>query len=185
MVVRGCPFECTFCIHNYTRKATEGLGTTCAGAASTTSWPSCARPSRSGRSSQPSPSATTSSRPPRPWLEEFCARYKAEIGLPFVICTRSRAWSTSGAVALMRDAGLWVDDHGHPVGLGAHPPRLLRARDLERGDHRGLRDPGAPRRRAEPRLHRRQSLRDRRRSRARRWTCSAACRSRSTSTTSR
>jgi radical SAM superfamily enzyme YgiQ (UPF0313 family) len=27
MAVRGCPFQCTFCIHNFTRKATEGLGT--------------------------------------------------------------------------------------------------------------------------------------------------------------
>ena len=27
MSARGCPFECTFCIHNFTRKATEGLGT--------------------------------------------------------------------------------------------------------------------------------------------------------------
>src|SRR5262249_8766619 len=27
MTVRGCPFECTFCIHNFTRKASEGLGT--------------------------------------------------------------------------------------------------------------------------------------------------------------
>ena len=27
MMVRGCPFECTFCIHNYTRKVTSGLGT--------------------------------------------------------------------------------------------------------------------------------------------------------------
>ena len=26
MMVRGCPFECTFCIHNYTRKVTVGLG---------------------------------------------------------------------------------------------------------------------------------------------------------------
>src|SRR5262249_34658507 len=27
MAVRGCPFECTFCIHNFTRKAADGLGT--------------------------------------------------------------------------------------------------------------------------------------------------------------
>ena len=98
MTVRGCPFECTFCIHNFTRTATEGLGhATCAGAASTTSWPSCARRSRRGRSCGPSPSATTSSRPPRPWLEEFCARYKARDRPAVRRVLVSRAWSTSGA----------------------------------------------------------------------------------------
>ena len=84
--------------------------------------------------------------PPRPWLEEFCARYKAEIGLPFALYSFPRMVDDQ-RVQLMRDAGLWLGDDGHPVGLRADPPRLLRARDPQRGDHRGLRDPRAPRRR--------------------------------------
>jgi radical SAM superfamily enzyme YgiQ (UPF0313 family) len=49
--------------------------------------------------------------PPRPWLEDFCARYKKEIGLPFII------WAYPGMVddhkvRLMRDAGLWAATMG-------------------------------------------------------------------------
>ena len=49
--------------------------------------------------------------PSRPWLEEFCARYKAEIGLPFVIYSFPRMVDER-RVALMRDAGLWVTTMG-------------------------------------------------------------------------
>jgi radical SAM superfamily enzyme YgiQ (UPF0313 family) len=43
--------------------------------------------------------------PPRPWLEEFCARYKAEIGLPFIIFSFPRMVDDA-KVKLMADAGL-------------------------------------------------------------------------------
>jgi Radical SAM superfamily len=45
--------------------------------------------------------------PPRPWLEEFCARYKKEIGLPFLIWTFPRMVDES-KIRLMKDAGLWA-----------------------------------------------------------------------------
>ena len=115
MMVRGCPFECTFCIHNFTRKATKGLGTYVRRRSVDHVMARAARgDARSARTCGPSRSATTSSRPPRPWLEEFCARYKAEIGLPFVMYSFPRMVDDD-RIALMRDAGLWVDDHGHPV----------------------------------------------------------------------
>ena len=112
MAVRGCPFECTFCIHNFTRKATEGLGTYCAGAASTTSW----RELHAVVAQRPQLKAIAFSddifAPPRPWLEEFCARYKRGDRPAVRRSTRSRAWWTSSGSRLMRDAGLWAATMG-------------------------------------------------------------------------
>ena len=45
--------------------------------------------------------------PPRPWLEEFCARYKREIGLPWAIWAFPRMVDEQ-KIRLMRDAGLWA-----------------------------------------------------------------------------
>ncbi len=111
MMVRGCPFECTFCIHNYTRTATKGLGSY----VRRRSVDHVMAELRKAVAERPALRAIAFSddifAPPRPWLEEFCARYKAEIGLPFV------AYSFPGMVderriALMRDAGLWVTTMG-------------------------------------------------------------------------
>src|SRR5262249_2003034 len=82
MGVRGCPFECTFCIHNFTRKASEGLGTYLR----RRSVDHVMRELRAAVESRPMLKTIAFSddifAPPRPWLEEFCARYEREIRLP-------------------------------------------------------------------------------------------------------
>ena len=163
----------------------KGSAPTCAGAASTTSW----RELRAAVRARPQLRAIAFSddifAPPRPWLEEFCARYKKEIGLPFIVYSYPAHGRREAGLAHARGGPVGADD-GHPVGLRAHPPRLLRARDVAtRRSSRRADVLAQPRRRAQPRLHRRQSLRDRRGSARDRRSARAACRSRSTSTTSR
>jgi len=111
MMVRGCPFECTFCIHNYTRKVTVGMGTYIR----RRSVDHCLRELRAMIQTRPKLKAIAFSddifAPSRPWLEEFCARYKQEIRKPFII------WSYPGMVddykvGLMKDAGLWCATMG-------------------------------------------------------------------------
>ncbi len=105
MMVRGCPFECTFCIHNYTRKVSVGLGTYIR----RRSVDHVLRELAAVKRQRPKLAGIAISddifAPPRRWLEEFCDRYKREIGLPFAI------WTFPGMVdedkvRLMRDAGL-------------------------------------------------------------------------------
>jgi anaerobic magnesium-protoporphyrin IX monomethyl ester cyclase len=107
MMVRGCPFECTFCIHNYTRKVTVGLGTY----VRRRGVDHVLREIHRVKASRPKLKAIAISddifAPPRPWLEEFCARYKAEIGVPFIIWMFPRMVDDA-KVRLMRDAGLWA-----------------------------------------------------------------------------
>jgi radical SAM superfamily enzyme YgiQ (UPF0313 family) len=107
MASRGCPFECTFCIHNFTRKATEGLGTYLR----RRSVDHVMRELHAVVAQRPRLKAIAFSDdifgPPRPWLEEFCARYKREIGLPWAIWAFPRMVDEQ-KVRLMRDAGLWV-----------------------------------------------------------------------------
>jgi anaerobic magnesium-protoporphyrin IX monomethyl ester cyclase len=111
MMVRGCPFECTFCIHNYTRTASKGLGSY----VRRRSVDHVMAELRRAVSERPRLRAVAFSddifAPARPWLEEFCARYKAEIGLPFVMYSFPRMVDER-RVALMRDAGLWVTTMG-------------------------------------------------------------------------
>ncbi len=111
MGCRGCPFECTFCIHNFTRTATKGLGTYLR----RRSVDHVIAELREARRLRPRLRAVAFSddifAPPRPWLEEFCARYKAEIGLPFII------YSFPGMVdeqrtRLLSEAGLWSSTMG-------------------------------------------------------------------------
>src|SRR5262245_45327887 len=72
--------------------------------------------------------------PPRPWLEEFCARYKAEIGLPFIMYSFPRMVDER-RVALMRDAGLWMTTMG--IQSGAERVRRdLYERETSNGDIR-------------------------------------------------
>src|SRR5207237_1341919 len=49
--------------------------------------------------------------PNRPWLEEFCARYKAEIGLPFAVYSFPGMVDES-RMRLLSDAGLWISTMG-------------------------------------------------------------------------
>ena len=141
-------------------KRPKGSARTSGGEASITSW----RSSATAVSTRPRLRTIAFSddifAPARPWLEEFCARYKEEIGLPFTISSFPRMVDRrqDQPDARRRAVG---DDHRHPVGLRAHPTRVLRARDVERGDHHGLREPRATRRRAKPRFHRRQPVRER------------------------
>jgi hypothetical protein len=111
MAVRGCPFECTFCIHNFTRKATVGLGTYLR----RRSVDHCMAELREAISVRPNLKAIALSddifAPPRPWLEEFCARYKKEIGLPFTVYSYP-GMVDEKRVSLMRDAGLWTSTMG-------------------------------------------------------------------------
>jgi len=111
MAVRGCPFQCTFCIHNFTRKATEGLGTYLR----RRSVDHCMAELREAVRQRPRLQAIALSddifAPPRPWLEEFCARYKQEIGLPFTVYSYP-GMVDEKRVSLMRDAGLWTSTMG-------------------------------------------------------------------------
>jgi anaerobic magnesium-protoporphyrin IX monomethyl ester cyclase len=111
MMVRGCPFECTFCIHNYTRAVTKGLGTY----VRRRSVDHVMAELRAAVAQRPRLQTIAFSddifAPPRPWLEEFCARYKAEIGLPFALYSFPRMVDER-RIRLMRDAGLWVTTMG-------------------------------------------------------------------------
>jgi anaerobic magnesium-protoporphyrin IX monomethyl ester cyclase len=111
MMVRGCPFECTFCIHNYTRKVSVGLGTYIR----RRSVDHVMRELHLVKRARPNLKLLAVSddifAPARPWLEEFCARYKAEIGVPFLIWTFPRMVDEE-KVRMMRDAGLWAATMG-------------------------------------------------------------------------
>lgn len=108
---RGCPFECTFCIHNFTRKATEGLGTYLR----RRSVDHTMQELIAVKASRPLLQAIAFSDdifgPPKKWLEEFCARYKKEIGLPFIIFSYPRMVDDY-KIRIMRDAGLWATTMG-------------------------------------------------------------------------
>ncbi|HLK11727.1 MAG TPA: radical SAM protein [Candidatus Binatia bacterium] len=111
MMVRGCPFECTFCIHNFTRTFTKGLGTY----VRRRSVDHVMRELRAAVAQRPQLRAVAFSddifAPPRPWLEEFCARYKEEIGLPFIMYSFPRMVDEK-RIRLMREAGLWATTMG-------------------------------------------------------------------------
>lgn len=111
MAVRGCPFQCTFFIHNFTRKASEGLGTYVRRRSVDHVMAELLEATRVRPRLQAIALSDDIFAPPRPWLEEFCARYKQEIGLPFT------AYSYPGMVdekrvKLMRDAGFWTSTMG-------------------------------------------------------------------------
>jgi radical SAM superfamily enzyme YgiQ (UPF0313 family) len=107
MAVRGCPFRCTFCVHNFTRKATEGLGTY----VRRRSVDHVMSELHAAIATRPQLRTITFSddlfAPPRPWLEEFCERYKREIGLPWAIYTFP-AMVDEAKIRLMSKAGLWA-----------------------------------------------------------------------------
>jgi len=111
MTVRGCPFECTFCIHNFTRKESEGLGTYIR----RRSVAHVLRELRAAVAAHPKLRVIAFSddifSPPRPWLEEFCAVYKRDIGLPFIMYSFP-GMVDDKKVALMRSAGLWCTTMG-------------------------------------------------------------------------
>jgi anaerobic magnesium-protoporphyrin IX monomethyl ester cyclase len=121
MTVRGCPFECTFCIHNYTRKVTSGLGTYIR----RRSVDHVMRELRAIAEARPRLQAIAISddifAPTRPWLEEFCARYKKEIGVPFVIWAFPRMVDED-KVKMMKDAGLY----GATMGIQSGSERIRR-----------------------------------------------------------
>lgn len=111
MMVRGCPFECTFCIHNFTRTAWKGLGTY----VRRRSVDHVMAELRAAVAARPMMRAVAISddifAPPKAWLEEFCARYKDEIGLPFAMYSFPRMVDEK-RVKIMRDAGLWATTMG-------------------------------------------------------------------------
>jgi radical SAM superfamily enzyme YgiQ (UPF0313 family) len=121
MSARGCPFECTFCIHNFTRKATEGLGTYLR----RRRVDPVLRALRAVFALRPQLKTIAFSDdifgPPRPWLEEFCARYKREIGLPWAIWAFPRMVDEQ-KIKIMRDAGLW----GATLGIQSGSDRIRR-----------------------------------------------------------
>ena len=105
MMVRGCPFECTFCIHNYTRKVSVGLGTYIRRRSVDHVMAELKETIRLRPNLEGIAISDDIFAPSRPWLQEFCARYKSEIGLPFVIWTFPRMVDEE-RIRLMRDAGL-------------------------------------------------------------------------------
>jgi len=111
MMVRGCPFECTFCIHNYTRKVSVGLGKY----VRRRSVDHCLRELRAACELLPNLRVIAFDddifAPPRPWLEEFCARYREEIGLPFIMYSFP-GMVDEAKVRLMRSAGLFATTMG-------------------------------------------------------------------------
>ncbi len=111
MGVRGCPFQCTFCIHNFTRQATTGLGTYLR----RRSVDHVMAELHEALRQRPNLRVITFSddifAPPRPWLEEFCRRYKEEIRLPFAVYSYP-GMVDEKRVSLMRDAGLWYSVMG-------------------------------------------------------------------------
>lgn len=111
MAVRGCPFECTFCIHNFTRKANEGLGTYLR----RRSVDHVIQELATAKALRPNLRAIAFSDdifgPPRRWLEEFCARYKREVGLPWVMFSHPNMVDEN-KIRMMRDAGLWATTMG-------------------------------------------------------------------------
>ena len=107
MAVRGCPFQCTFCIHNFTRKASEGLGTY----VRRRSVDHVMRELHAAIAARPNLKTISFSddlfTPPRPWLEEFCERYKREIKLPWCIYTFPTLVDDK-KIEMMSKAGLWA-----------------------------------------------------------------------------
>ncbi len=111
MAVRGCPFECTFCIHNYTRKESEGLGSYIR----RRSVDHIIEEMKAARATRPDMRVMAFSddifAPARPWLEEFCEVYPREIGLPFIIYSFP-GMVDEKKVAMLRRAGLWYSTMG-------------------------------------------------------------------------
>ncbi|GIW39962.1 MAG: hypothetical protein KatS3mg076_0539 [Candidatus Binatia bacterium] len=111
MTARGCPFECTFCIHNFTRTAFSDLGTYLR----RRSVEHVLAELRAAKEARPRLRTIAISddifAPPRPWLEEFCTRYKREIGLPFIVYSFP-GMVDEKKVRLMREAGLWCTTIG-------------------------------------------------------------------------
>jgi hypothetical protein len=111
MAVRGCPFECTYCIHNLTRKTAEGLGTY----VRRRSVAHVMTELRAVVAARPKLRAIAFSddifAPSRAWLEEFCATYKGAIGLPFIVFSFPGMVNDKN-ISMMRDAGLWCSTMG-------------------------------------------------------------------------
>jgi radical SAM superfamily enzyme YgiQ (UPF0313 family) len=111
MMVRGCPFRCTFCIHNYSRREAEGRGTY----VRRRSVPHVMQELRAARAAFPKLRTIAFSddifAPSPQWLEEFCAAYRREIGLPFIMFSFPTMVDDK-KVRVMRDAGLWYTTIG-------------------------------------------------------------------------
>jgi anaerobic magnesium-protoporphyrin IX monomethyl ester cyclase len=111
MAVRGCPFECTFCIHNFTRPEAAGLGSYIR----RRSVGHVMRELKAAVASRPKLRVIAFSddifAPPRPWLEEFCDTYGPEIGLPFIIYSFP-GMVDEKKVSMLRRAGLWYSTMG-------------------------------------------------------------------------
>ena len=111
MTVRGCPFQCSFCIHNFTRPQTAGLGSYIR----RRSVPHVMRELRAAKAARPRLRTMAFSddifSPPRPWLEEFCEAYRRDIGLPFILYSFP-GMVDEAKVSLLGRAGLWYTTMG-------------------------------------------------------------------------
>jgi anaerobic magnesium-protoporphyrin IX monomethyl ester cyclase len=107
MAVRGCPYQCTFCIHNFTRKASEGMGTY----VRRRSVDHVMEELHAAVKARPHLRTISFSddifAPSRPWLEEFCDRYRREINLPWAMYSFPTLVNER-KIELMRDGGLWA-----------------------------------------------------------------------------
>src|SRR5262249_37642199 len=117
MMVRGCPS----CHPNSTRTATEGLGTY----VRRRSVDHVMAELKAAVAQRPRLRAIAFSddifAPSRPWLEEFCARYKAEIGLPFALYSFPRMVDERRGEVL-RHPRLWAARLGSPARARRVPP---------------------------------------------------------------
>lgn len=111
MMSRGCPFQCAFCIHNFARPEAKGLGTY----VRRRSVPHVIAELRAAVAARPRLRTIAFSddifAPAKPWLEEFCAAYKKEIGLPFIMYSYPGMFDDE-RVRLMREAGAWATTMG-------------------------------------------------------------------------
>jgi len=111
MMQRGCPYRCTFCVHNFARPQARGLGSY----VRRRSVAHVMQELRAVVAARPKLRVIAISddifAPSRPWLEEFCAAYRREIGLPFIMYLYP-GMVEEKKVALMRGAGLWATTMG-------------------------------------------------------------------------
>lgn len=111
MTVRGCPYQCSFCIHNFTRPLTAGMGSYIR----RRSVEHVMRELRAAVAARPKLRTIAFSddifSPPRPWMEEFCDVYRREIGLPFILYSFPGMVDET-KVRLLRQAGLWYTTMG-------------------------------------------------------------------------
>lgn len=102
---RGCPYSCTFCGNNTLRHAYKGKGRYVRKRSVDNVMEEMikARDQYSPGFFNIIDDCLTSH---KPWLEEFCRRYKGEVGLPFVALTRAQLVDDN-SIRRLKDAGCY------------------------------------------------------------------------------